>query len=121
MGALLAKEELEALAKSKSVRKSVDALAPIIEKGLAYADKIMDGTAPDSDVKLSECSTRGRLAIELVKLRHQAQQNEHITERALGVIVLRGRMEAAEWEAHAAAVDEGKPLDAIDVEASADE
>lgn len=121
MGDLLAKEEIEVLAKSKSVRASVDALAPIVEKGLKYADQIMDGTAPDSDVKLSECSTRGRLAIELVKLRHQAQQNEQITERALGVIVLRGRMEAAEWEKHAAAVDEGKDVDAIDVEVATDE
>lgn len=119
MGAIIPKDELEALAKSKSVRKSVDALGAIIDKGMRVAEQLIDGTSPDSDVKLSECSTKTRFAMELVKLRHQAQQNEHITERALGVIVLRGRMEAAEWEKHAAAVDEGKPLDAIDV--SADE
>lgn len=119
MGAIIPKEELEALAKSKSVRKSVDALGAIIDKGMRVAEQLIDGTSPDSDVKLSECSTKTRFAMELVKLRHQAQQNEHITERALGVIVLRGRMEAAEWEKHAAAVDEGKDVNAIDV--SADE
>ncbi len=116
MGALLAKEELEALAKSKSVRKSVDALGAIIDKGMKVAERLIDGDSPDSGVKLSECSTQTRFAMELVKLRHQSQQNEHITERALGVIVLRGRMEAAEWEKHAAAVDEGRDPDAIDVD-----
>ena len=116
MGELLPKAELEALAKSKSVRASVDVLGKIIDKGMKVADDLIEGVSPDSDVKLSECSTRTRFAMELVKMRHAAQQNEHITERALGVIVLRGRMDAAEWEKHAAAVDEGKDLDAIDVE-----
>ena len=119
MGSLVTKEELEALAKSKSVRKSVDTLAPIIEQGRKVAAGLFDGTNPDADVKLSECSTKTRFAMELVKLQHQAQQNEHVTERALGVIVLRGRMEAAEWEKHAKDVDDGKDINAIDV--SADE
>jgi hypothetical protein len=117
MGSLLPKEELEALARSESVRKSVDVLAPIIEAGLREARRLIDGTSPDADVKLSECSTRGRFAMELTKQAMADRREEKVTERALGVIVLRGRMDAAEWEKHAADVDAGLDPTAIDVEA----
>lgn len=116
--ALVAAQRQEAVQTSRRAQLS-EMLNDITERGLEAfrglglkADE--DGYNPDADRPWQEHSGRTHMGMTVYKEHMAGQRERQATERALGVILLKNRMEEKEWEAQAQRVDRG---DAIDVEA----
>jgi hypothetical protein len=95
-------------------------LNDIMQEGLKTAAGLFDGSNGDANVPLNEASTKTRFAMELTKQGLADRREADVTDRTLGVLILRSKMAASEWEQHAAEVDEAERAKvAIDVEAEA--
>lgn len=115
----LSKEDARALARQPHIRDMAEKLNDIMQEGLKTAAGLFDGTNADAFVPLNEASTKTRFAMELTKQGLADRREAHVTDRTLGVLVLRERMQASDWEKHAAEVDQAeKARVAIDAVAS---
>jgi hypothetical protein len=120
----LSKEDARALARQPHIRDMAEKLNDIMKEGLKtaaglFADPKNAGEYnPDAEKPLNEASTKTRFAMELTKQGLADRREAHVTDRTLGVLVLRERMAADSWEKHAAEVDAAeKAKVAMDVEA----
>lgn len=114
----LSKEDARALARQPHIRDMAEKLNDIMKEGLKTAEGLFNGSNPDADVPLNEATTKTRFAMELTKQGLADRREAHVTDRTLGVLVLRERMAANDWEKHAAEVDAAeKAKVALDVEA----
>lgn len=119
----LSKEDARALARQPHIRDMAEKLNDIMKEGLKTAEGLFlkpedKGYNPDAGVPLNEATTKTRFAMELTKQGLADRREAHVTDRTLGVLVLRERMAANDWEKHAAEVDAAeKAKVALDVEA----
>jgi hypothetical protein len=113
----LSKEDARALARQPHIRDMAEKLNDIMKEGLKTAEGLFNGENPDANVPLNEATTKTRFAMELTKQGLADRREAHVTDRTLGVLVLRERMAANDWEKHAAEVDAAeKAKVALDVE-----
>jgi hypothetical protein len=114
----LSKEDARALARQPHIRDMAEKLNDIMKEGLKTAEGLFNGSNTDANVPLNEATTKTRFAMELTKQALADRREAHVTDRTLGVLVLRERMAANDWEKHAAEVDAAeKAKVALDVEA----
>jgi hypothetical protein len=123
-----------AVKKAKAEKKRL-ALARLIDGITAKAMRTVDGLYqeptlpngdknpaynPDANMPYVEATTKTRVAVEVYRQTMQARREELSSARELGVLLIRERMKEADWERHAAEVDEaGRPKTVIDVVAEA--
>lgn len=113
---LLSPEDAKELVKSPKIRDMVEQLDKIMKEGLKCAAGLFDGTNPDASVPMSEASTKTRFGMDLTKQALADRRESRAPSMVLGVLVVRERMQADDWEEYAARVDEEeKNKHAIDV------
>lgn len=115
--------------KERRKQKLAELIDSITARSLKYAaglhepEFLADGQVnpkynPDAEKPWVEASTRTRFSVEVYKQTMAAKREQVATDRTLGVLLLRERMKADEWERHAQAVDEDeRNKRAIDVAA----
>jgi hypothetical protein len=86
-----------------------------------YQEPTLDGGTPnpaynpDATVPYVEATTATRVAVEVYKQTMLQRRDELASARELGVLLIRDRMKAEDWERHAAEVDESTRKHVVDV------
>jgi hypothetical protein len=101
------------MSKALSRAESAEKLALLVDGITAKSLEIVSEALSDGGSTIwNDRSVRDQYALEVYKQTMANRRERMATERALGVIVLKNRMEEADWEKRAAEVDAG----VIDVE-----
>lgn len=119
-------DAMKALAKL-TAQQALDESAQIIDRialrGLKTAEGLLmrmgeEGYDPDADVPLPDATTRSHFGMTVYKQMMANKRDNNATARALGVVLLQGRMSEEAWNAEARRVDEEqRRAHAIDVAA----
>lgn len=129
----LAKEATKAMndaakALSRLTREAeLDEVGRIVDRialrGLQTAEGLLkkadeEGYNPDADVALADATTRSHFGMKVYQQMMANKRDNNANARALGIVLLQGRMEEQDWNAEARRVDEEqRRAHAIDVAA----
>lgn len=95
--------------------QELDEQAKIVDRiamrGLKLAEGLLmergeEGYNPDADVPVPEATMRSHTAVKVYAQMMANKRDNNATARALGVVLLQGRMNEADWNAEAQRVDE---------------
>jgi uncharacterized small protein (DUF1192 family) len=121
--AAAATKQLEKLTRDQELDEQAKIVDRIALRGLQVAEGLLknageEGYNADADVPLPDATTRTHFGMAVYKQMMANRRENMATARALGVVVLQGRMGEAEWNAEAQRVDEEqRRAHAIDVAA----
>ena len=112
---------VKATREARDLARQMKSIREITSQGLAIARGMLKnvgepGYNTDADRPFAEATVKTRFAMRIYENAKADQREHHVTERTLGAIVLRERLQAKDWEAHAKEVDESeRQKRAIDV------
>jgi len=118
-----ATKQLAKLTRDQELDEQAKIVDRIALRGLQTAEGLFleagqEGYNADASVPMPDASTRTHFAMAVYKQMMANRRENMATARALGVVVLKGRMEESEWNTEARRVDEEqRRAHAIDVAA----